>query len=156
MPSDGPQDVEIGHQKPAPAARARNGRNAKPRGRRRTTGLAAILQNALDEPAADEDGRGGRPSKREVVIRRLVEKSAGADLAATKLLFALLHEADIEERAGAPGDAEPFSQGALAELKERLARLAAAAAAVAHPPPAPAAAPDSNGAAIEAEDGETS
>lgn len=149
MPSDGPRDHETRDKRPPVATRSKTGRKTNPQGRGRGKELAAILQNALDEPAAAEGGRRHRTSKREVVIRRLVEKSAGADLAATKLLFELLRKADIEARAGAPADIEPFSQNALDQLKERLARLAAAAAAApatssSDPlPPDPAKTPDS-------------
>lgn len=157
MPSDGPQDHEAASKRPLAKPRPGNGGKAKPRGNGRAEGFAALLQSALDEPDADEGGRRRRASKREMVIRRLVEKSAGADLAATKLLFELLRKADIEEAAGAPADTEPFSQGALEELKARLARLAAAAAAAADPPadPVPRDPPERSdaaaGAAIEAE-----
>lgn len=155
MPSDGPQDDEIGPKKSATATRPRSGDKANSRRRGSAAGLAAILESALDEPAVAEDGSGRRPSKREMVIRRLVEKSAGADLAATKLLLDLLGKAELEARTAAPGDAEPaFSQDALDRVKERLARLAAAAAAA--QPPDPTAPPDGSGEAageaIEAEE----
>lgn len=155
MPSDGPQDDEIGRKK-RPATRPRKKGPAQPRIGGRAARLSAILESALDEPAVAEGGGGRRPSKREMVIRRLVEKSAGADLAATKLLFDLLGRADLEARAAVPGDAEPaFSQDALDRVKERLARLAAAAAAT-QPPPDPTVPPDGSGEAageaIEAEE----
>jgi len=103
------------------------GNNANPRGRPRgSKGLAAVLKRALDEPAQDGDGERRRQTKREQVIRRLVEKSAGADLAATKLLFELLRKADPKAVAADPADAAPLGQDALELLKRRLARLARA------------------------------
>lgn len=147
MSSDGPQDREIGRRKRATATRPGKSGKAPPRIGGRAAGLSAILESALDEPAVAESGSGRGPSKREMMIRRLVEKSAGADLAATKLLFDLLGKADLEARTAAPADAEPaFSQDALDRVKERLARLAAAAAAT-QPPPDPTAPPDGSGEA---------
>ena len=129
MPSDHPQDYEIGYKKPPVASRFKKGNNANPRGRPRgSKALAALLRQALDAPAvvSGDNGQPRRQSKREVVIRRLVEKSAGADLAATKLLFELLRKADPSAVAADPGDAAPVGQDALTLVKERLARLARA------------------------------
>jgi hypothetical protein len=141
MPSDGPHDYEIGYKKPPVASRFKKGNNANPRGRPRgSKGLAAVLQRALDEPAKDGDGEHRRQTKREQVIRRLVEKSVGADLAATKLLFELLRKADPNAVAADPADAAPLGQDALELLKRRLARLARAQLsnqASADQPPAP-------------------
>jgi Family of unknown function (DUF5681) len=154
MPSDGPGDDDVGYKKPPVASRFKKGNNANPCGRPRGSKvLAAVLKRALDEPAVDEPGRRPRQTKREQVIRRLVEKSAGADFAATKLLFELLRKADPEAVAADPADAAPLGQNALEMLKQRLARLAraqrsnpipAAAAGpdAADPPPAPIALPD--------------
>jgi hypothetical protein len=127
MPSDDPPDYEIGYKKPPVASRFKKGNNANPRGRPRgAKGLAAVLKRALDEPAQDGDGKRRRQTKREQLIRRLVEKSVGADLAATKLLFELLRRADPNAVAADPADAAPLGQDALELLKRaRLARLAA-------------------------------
>jgi hypothetical protein len=129
MPSDDPQDYKTGYKKPPVASRSRKGNNINPRSHPRGSKvLAALLQQALDETAAaaEDNGQGRRQSKREVVIRRLVEKSAGADLAATKLLFELLRRADPNAVSADPGDAAPVGEDALALLKQRLARLARA------------------------------
>jgi hypothetical protein len=60
------------------------------------------------------------------MIRSLVERSAGADLAATKLLFEMMRRADPRAVAPEPAEAGPLGKDALALLKERLARLARA------------------------------
>jgi len=105
-----------------------------------------ILQRALDAPAVDAAGKRRRISKRELMIRSLVERAAGADLAATKLLFEMLRRADPS--AVTPDAAADLSLGgdALTLLKERLARLAsvqiAEASATATPRSAPPAPPD--------------
>ncbi len=129
MASEDPRDYDVGYKKPPVASRFKKGNNANPRGRpSRSKVLAAVLKQALDEPAQDENGQRRRQTKREQVIRRLVEKSAGADLAATKLLFELLHKADPNAVAADPADAAPLGQDALELLKQRLARLAQAQA----------------------------
>ena len=127
MPDDGPRDYEVGYGKPPLATRFQKGNRANPRGRPRgSTSLAALLQRALDAPTVTPDGRRRRLTKRELMVRSLVERSAGADLAATKLLFELLRKADPLAIAADPAAADPLGQDALTLLKERLARLARA------------------------------
>jgi Family of unknown function (DUF5681) len=124
LPVDGPSDYEIGYGKPPTATRFKKGNKANPHGRPRgSTSLAAMLQRALDAPAAKPDGKRRRSTKRELMIRGLVERSAGADLAATKLLFELLRKADPRAVAADPAEAAPLGEDALTLLKERLGRL---------------------------------
>jgi hypothetical protein len=61
-----------------------------------------------------------------LVIRGLVERSAGADLAATKLLLELMRRANPRALGPDPAEAAPLDQDALNLLKERLERLARA------------------------------
>ncbi len=84
------------------------------------------MQRALDAPAVGADGKRRRLTKRELMVRSLVERSTGADLAATKLLFELLRKADPRAVAPDPEETDPMSEDALRLLKERLARLASA------------------------------
>jgi hypothetical protein len=120
--------------KPAAAARSRNAGRANQRDRTRSSStLAEILRHALDAAADDAGVEPGRPmTKREMVVRGLVERATEGDLAATRLLFDLLRKAD--PRAVATSDENrPLGQDAIALLKERLARLAAAQAATTTP-----------------------
>ncbi len=127
MPTDKPRNYEIGYCKPPVATQFKKGNRANPRGRSRNTeSLAKILQRALDAPAGSSDGKRPRLTKRELMIRGLVERSAGSDLAATKLLFELLRKADPNAVAPDPEEAAPLGEDALAQLKKRLARLARA------------------------------
>lgn len=124
---DGPKDYEVGYGKPPIATRFKKGNRANPRGRPRgSSSLAGILQRALDAPAVSADGKRRRLTKRELMVRSLVERSTGADLAATKLLFELLRKADPRAVAPDPEEAAPLGEDALRLLKERLARLASA------------------------------
>jgi hypothetical protein len=71
----------------------RTGRRGDRGGRRRPTrDLAALLSAALDAPATIvEDGKRRRVTKRALIAAQLVDRSAQADLRATKLLVDLLH-----------------------------------------------------------------
>ena len=61
------------------------------RRRRPTRDLAALLGAALDAPATlVEDGKRRRVAKRALIAAQLVDRSAQADLRATKLLVDLL------------------------------------------------------------------
>jgi hypothetical protein len=127
LPDDGPEDYRVGYGKPPLATRFQKGNKANPHGRPRgSTNLAVLLQRALDAPTLAPGGKRRRWTKRELMVRSLVERSAGADLAATKLLFELLRRADPRAVAAEPAAAAPVGEDALTLLKERLARLALA------------------------------
>ena len=127
MPADGPRDYEIGYTRRRVATRFKKGNRATPRGRPRgSKNLATLLEQALDQAAdADPGERHGRLTKRDLVVARLVERSAGADLAATKLLFELLRKID-PRRVTAPSDpiGMPPADDPIAQVRARLYRLA--------------------------------
>ena len=142
LPSDGKKDYEIGYGKPPVATRFQKGNRANPHGRPRgSPSLATILQRALDAPASAAGGKRRRITKREAMVRSLVERSAGANLAATKLLFEMLRRADPRAVAADPIGVTPSGSDALAILKERLARLALSQMANPSRPPIPPADP---------------
>ncbi|MBV8739058.1 MAG: hypothetical protein JO007_17745 [Alphaproteobacteria bacterium] len=127
MAGDGPKDYDVGYGKPPVATRFKKGNRANPHGRPRgSSSLAGILQRALDAPVVAADGKRRQVTMRELMVRSLVERSAGADLAATKLLFELLRKADPRAVAPEPEQTDPLAEDALRLLKERLARLASA------------------------------
>ena len=79
------------------------------RRRRPTRDLAALLGAALDAPATlVEDGKRRRVAKRALIAAQLVDRSAHADLRATKLLVDLLQT--IAARALGP-EFEPGPSG---------------------------------------------
>src|SRR5260370_33301749 len=94
MPAGGTRDYEIGYGRPPVGSRFKKGNNANPRGRpRKSKDLAAMLKRALDTPVVVvEDGARRTLTKREIVIAQLVDKCAGADLRATKILLDMLHQ----------------------------------------------------------------
>jgi Family of unknown function (DUF5681) len=127
LPADAPRDYQIGYKKPPVATRFKKGNRANPRGRPRgSKNLATLLERALDAAAdADACETQGRLTKRELVVARLVERSAGADLAATKLLFELLRKVD-PRMVTTPADPAGFvpADDPIAQVRAKLLRLA--------------------------------
>ena len=140
------RDYEIGYGKPPVGRRFQKGQSGNPRGPRRKD-LSALLTAALNEPAyAMIDGRRRKITKREAIVKQMVNESAGANLRATKMLFDMLKE--VEQKAGGAPPAEPAKltpadREVIEMFVARLRRqIAAEAAQVAEVPEAAAAADD--------------
>src|SRR5215467_9792207 len=98
------RDYKIGYGKPPTGRRFQKGQSGNPGGPRRKT-LANLLIAALNEPVYRTiDGHRRKITKREAIVTQMVDKSAEADLRATKMLFDMLKE--VEQKAGA-APAEP-------------------------------------------------
>jgi hypothetical protein len=96
METDG--EYRVGRGRPPLHTRFKKGQSGNRRGPR-PKNLPALLVAALDEPVVvTRGGESRRISKREAVVAQLVDKSAGADLRAIKMLIDMLK--DIEKRAG--------------------------------------------------------
>ena len=138
--SEGKRDYEIGYGKPPAGRRFQKGRSGNPRGPRRKD-LSALLIAALNEPVYTTiDGHRRKITKREAIIKQMVDKSADADLRATKMLFDMLKE--VEEKAGTASPPEPAALTApdrevvelfVARLRRQIAAEAAEAAKAAEP-----------------------
>jgi hypothetical protein len=103
--SEGEGDYEIGYGKPPAASRFRKGQSGNPRGRRGTS-LSSLLVAALNEPVSiTVDGERRRVTKREAIVTHMVDKSASADLHATKMLIDMLKE--VEQKAAATRPEQP-------------------------------------------------
>ena len=121
-------DYEIGYGKPPRHAGFQKGRSGNPKGRPKgAKNFATLLGEALDEKVSlTEDGRRRRITKRELVIKQLVNKSASADLRAIKQLTDIVQ--GVERRAGAspaPPSPQAFTaadEEVIAELKKRIER----------------------------------
>ena len=117
------REYRVGRGKPPLHTRFRKGQSGNPRGPR-SKNLPALLVAALDEPVVvTTEGETRRITKREAVVAQLVDKSAGADLRATKMLIDVLQ--DIEKRAGAapPPEVSPFTAADEEVVENLLARL---------------------------------
>ena len=121
-------DYEIGRGKPPRHAGFQKGRSGNPKGRPKgSKNFATLLSQALDEKVyITEDGRRRRVTKRELVVKQLVNKSASADLRAIKQLTDIVER--VDQQAGALPATPPaaaFSasdEEVIAELKKRMER----------------------------------
>lgn len=96
---DSENDYKVGPGRPPLHTRFKKGQSGNPGGRSAKS-LPALLANALNGTVyVTVSGRRRRISKREAIVRQMVDKSASADLRATKMLIDLMKE--VEQRAGA-------------------------------------------------------
>jgi hypothetical protein len=95
--ADDEHDYKVGPGRPPLHTRFRKGQSGNPGGRSKKK-LHALLADALNEPAfLTIDGERRQITKREAVVHQLVNKSASADLRATKMLFDVIKE--VEQKA---------------------------------------------------------
>jgi Family of unknown function (DUF5681) len=95
-------EYRVGRGKPPLHTRFQKGRSGNPAGPRKKD-LAALLLAALNETTTvNTDGHPRRITKREAIVGQLVDRSAGADISAIKLLIAMLK--DIEKKVAPPPD----------------------------------------------------
>ena len=121
-------DYQVGYGKPPRHTGFQKGRSGNPKGRPKgSKNLATLLTEALDEKVqVTEDGKRRRVTKRELVIKQLVNKSASADLRAIKQLTDIVERA---ERRAADSPAAPpppaitaADEEVIAELRKRIER----------------------------------
>src|SRR5215472_2328345 len=100
MPSDKELDYEVGYGRPPRYTRLELCRSGNLRGRpNRSKNLSTLLSEALREPViVTENGRRRKVSKRQAVIKQLVNRSAQGDLKAMQMLLGTMQE--IEHRSG--------------------------------------------------------
>jgi uncharacterized protein DUF5681 len=96
--ADSESDYQVGPGRPPLHTRFKKGRSGNPGGRSAKT-LQALLADALSETVyITTDGRRRKITKREAIVTRMVDKSASADLRATKMLIDMMK--DVERKAG--------------------------------------------------------
>ena len=132
------RDYKIGYGKPPHGRPFQKGQSGNPRGPRRKD-LSSLLTAALNEPVyATIDGKRRKITKREAIVKQMVNESAGANLRATKMLFDMMKE--VEQKAGTAAPPEPPKLTAtdreiidlfVARLRRQIAAEAAEAAAAA-------------------------
>jgi Family of unknown function (DUF5681) len=120
--SETEREYAANYRKPPLHTRFKKGQSGNPRGRP-AKNLAALLAAALNETVTvTEDGKRRQITKREAVIAQLVNKSASADLRATKMLIDMLR--DIEKRADpVPAEKNPFSPTDKQVVQQLITRL---------------------------------
>jgi Family of unknown function (DUF5681) len=117
-------DYEVGYGKPPRGAGFKKGQSGNPRGRPpHSKNLSTMLNDTLNEPVTiTEDGRRRKITKREAVIKQLVNKSASADPRSLKILLDLMLNLEARARSSAapPVAAGPGDEEVLTQLKARL------------------------------------
>jgi hypothetical protein len=110
------------YRKPPLHTRFKKGQSGNPRGRP-VKDLAALLAAALNEKVTvTENGKRRKVTKREAVIAQLVNKSASAELRATKMLIDMLRE--IEQKTDpAPAEKNPFGPSDKEVVHQLITRL---------------------------------
>ena len=116
-------DYEVGYGKPPQNTRFKKGQSGNPCGRAPgAKNLKTLLIDTLDEPVVVTENGGRRTiSKRQAIIKQLVNQSAKGDWRAVKLLLDMLHETE----GGSEPETAESSFGAddekvIAQLKARL------------------------------------
>ncbi len=100
--ADSESGYKIGPGRPPLHTRFQKGQSGNPGGRSAKS-LPALLADALNETVVMTiDGRRRKITKREAIVTQMVDKSASADLRATKMLIDMMK--DVERRTG---DAAP-------------------------------------------------
>jgi len=92
------RDYEVGHGKPPVGTRFKKGQSGNPGGRAKKTPPAVLVRTLNEQVVVTVKGRREKTTRREVVIVRLADKSAGADLPVPKMVTDMLK--DIEKQAG--------------------------------------------------------
>ena len=89
---------QVGPGRPPLHTRFRKGQSGNPGGRS-TKSLPALLADALNETVVVTiDGRRRRLTKREAIVTQMVDKSASADLRATKMLIDMMKDTEQQGR----------------------------------------------------------
>src|SRR6266481_1699746 len=126
MSSDKQRDYEVGYGKPPRHTRFKPGRSGNPRGRPSgSKNLTTLLSEALNEfVIVAENGRRRKITKRQAIVTQLVNRSAKADLRATKILLDIVQEIERRTESVSPETASfsPADEKVIAQLKARLHR----------------------------------
>jgi hypothetical protein len=94
MSHDRERDYVVGYGKPPLHTRFRRGQSGNPRGRpAESKNLATLMSEALNERVIVAENGGRRKiTKREAIIKQLVNRSAKADWRAIKILLEIVRE----------------------------------------------------------------
>ena len=97
--SDHDPDYSVGYGKPPQYARFHQGQSGNPRGRPKgSRNLSTLMAKALNEPVMiSENGKRKRITKREAVLKQLVNKAASGDAKAIQLLLGEIRQLEGRE-----------------------------------------------------------
>jgi hypothetical protein len=118
-------EYEVGYGKPPRHTRFKKGEpSANPHGRPRKN-LAALLVEGLNKKVVvTENGRRRKITVREAITQQLINKSATADLRATKMLLDMIKDAEKQAgTASAPEPPPPFTAADEEVVEQLIERL---------------------------------
>ena len=125
MPPKKTRDYEVGYGKPTLHTQFQKGKSGNPKGRPRgKKNMSTLLSTALNASiVVVANGRRKKITKREAIVTQMVDKSASADLRATKMLIDMMK--DIERKAGVAAPPEPhrFAPADEQVIKHMVARI---------------------------------
>jgi hypothetical protein len=116
-------DYAVGYGKPPQHARFHKGQSGNPRGRPKgARNLSTLMAKALNEPVViSENGKRKRITKREAVLKQLVNKAASGDAKAIQLLLGEIRQ--IEGREPPSAESVLFDEAdreLIRQLRDRL------------------------------------
>jgi hypothetical protein len=121
MPDDRKRDYEVGYGRPPRHSRFRTGESGNPNGRPKgASNLATLLERALNERVVVSENR-KRITKREAVLKQLVNKAASGGPKSIQLLLAEMRQ--VEGREQSPTESMLFDETdreVIRHLYERL------------------------------------
>jgi flagellar hook-basal body complex protein FliE len=117
-------DYEVGYGKPPIDTRFKPGVSGNPSGRPKgTKNLTTLVHEALNEPViVAENGRRRKVSKRQAIIKQLINRSAQGDLKAIQMLLDVMQQIERRQEATDP-TATTFDAGDEKVLEQLIARL---------------------------------
>jgi hypothetical protein len=114
-------DYSVGFGKPPRQTRFRHGQSGNPKGAKN---LATLMEKVLKEPVViSENGRRRRITKREAMLKQLVNRAAGGDPRAIQLLLGEIRQLEARLEA-AVSDEAPLDQGDRLVLQQIYQRFA--------------------------------
>jgi flagellar hook-basal body complex protein FliE len=117
-------DYEVGYGKPPIDTRFKPGVSGNPSGRPKgTKNLTTLVHEALNEAViVAENGRRRKVSKRQAIIKQLINRSAQGDLKAIQMLLDVMQQIERRQEATDP-TATTFDAGDEKVLEQLIARL---------------------------------